>query len=128
MSAMSHVRTERATAPGGAYSQGVVYGQLVMTAGQVGRDPASGALPPDLESQIRLGVRNLQAVLEASGSSLANVLKTTCYLADIASFAAFDRVYAELFPEPRPVRSTVGVALADGLLFEIEAIAVRNDE
>jgi 2-iminobutanoate/2-iminopropanoate deaminase len=126
MSKMNYTRTNTAPPPGGAYTQAVAVSDLIATAGQVGKDPESGEIPPGIEAQIRLAVRNLRAVLEASGSSLDRVIKTTCFLSDIALFPQFDLVYGELFPEPRPARSTVGVALAGDLLFEIEALAVKN--
>jgi 2-iminobutanoate/2-iminopropanoate deaminase len=124
---MLHVTTADAAAPSGAYSHAVRVNTIVTTAGQVGKDPATGSLPSDLEYQVRLAIQNLERVLEAAGSSLDRIIKTTCYLTDIRSFAAFDAIYAELIPEPRPARSTVGVALAGGLLFEIEAVAACDN-
>lgn len=112
--------------PGGAFNLAIVAGDLVFTAGQVGATPA-GQLHPGLEEQVSQALDNLEAVLAAAGCSLSDVVKTTCFLADTADFAAFNRIYADRFPTPLPARSTVGVAFAgDGsLLFEIEAVAIR---
>jgi len=120
------VMTERAPAPGGAYSHAWVVGDLVFTAGQVGIDPASGTLVDGLAAQVKQAIKNLEAVLEATGARLDTVLKTTCFLADIAGFAEFDAAYRAAFAEPYPARSTFGVDLASGLKFEIEAVAVRG--
>jgi 2-iminobutanoate/2-iminopropanoate deaminase len=117
--------TEGASAPTASYSQGIVFGDVLVTAGQVGSDPVTGALPDTLREQVRGAIANLTAVLAAEGLGLEDVVKTTCFLTDIATFAEFDEVYRELFPQPLPARSTVGVTLAGDLLFEIEAWAVK---
>jgi 2-iminobutanoate/2-iminopropanoate deaminase len=121
------ITTHSAPAPGGAYSQAMQSGRILATAGQVGIDPITGAMPAGLEDQVRLAIQNLEAVLNAGGSSFGQVVKTTCFLADIGTFDRFNAIYAEYFPEPRPARSTVGVSLAHDLLFEIEAIAEVSD-
>lgn len=115
-------------APGGAYSQAVLSGRILAVAGQVGRDPASNSLRDGLEAQTEQAIANLVSVLGAAGCSLGDVIKTTCFLADITDFEVFNRVYAALVPEPRPARSTVGVQLAGGLLVEIDALAVVPPE
>lgn len=120
------VSTPSAPSPGGSYSQARVFGGLVFAAGQVGIDPATGSLPEDTRGQVMQAIKNLEQVLTASGSCLADVVKTTCFLADIGDFAEFDAAYRELFPNPFPARSTLGIALASNLRFEIEAIAVRS--
>lgn len=125
MTQKSAITTNQAPAPGGAYSQAIVVGNLVWVAGQVGKDPASGTLPPTVEEQVELAIVNLGRVLEASGCGLQDVVKTTCFLTDIADFSTFDQIYRRLFPEPWPARSTVGVSLAGELKFEIEAWAVK---
>jgi len=123
-------RVETAEAPGpvGPYSQAIATGELVFCAGQVGLDPASGQLVEGgIEAQTERALTNLGAVLDAAGSGFANVLKTTCFLADMADFAAFNAVYGRFFPEPYPARSTFAVAaLPAGALVEIEAIAARR--
>jgi len=121
------ITTDSAPRPGGAYSQGVRWDQLVFAAGQVGGDPTTGK-PVDggVREQTRQVLKNVQSVLEAGGSSLDNVVKTTCFLADINDFAAFNEVYQEFFPADRPARSTVQVGLPSPWQVEIEAIGIRS--
>jgi 2-iminobutanoate/2-iminopropanoate deaminase len=121
------IETQTAALPGGAYSQAISEAGLLFISGQVGKDPLTGQLAPSLSDQVQLAIRNLEAVAVAGGSSLSSVVKTTCFLADIGQFNVFNRAYESSFPQPFPARSTVGVSLADGLLFEIEAIAVVNN-
>lgn len=121
------IRTETAPQALGPYSQGIVAGNLVFTAGQLGGDPRSGQLPEGIEAQTLQALRNIAAVLEAAGAGWSDVVKTTVYLADMADFAAFNAVYAEVVAEPFPARSTVeAAALPRGARIEIDAIAVRN--
>jgi 2-iminobutanoate/2-iminopropanoate deaminase len=120
------ISTERAPKPAGAYSQGVQWERLVFTAGQVGIDPATGRpAPGGVREQTRQVLQNVTAILEAAGTGLDNVLKTTCFLADINDFGAFNEVYREFFPTDPPARSTVQVGLVPPWLVEIEAVAVR---
>jgi len=118
------ISTDKAPAAVGPYSQAVRVGDLVFTAGQVALDPATGKLVEGgIEEQTRRVLQNLAAVLEAAGSSLDRVVKTTVFLKDMGDFAAMNAVYAEFFPTDPPARSTVEVsALALGALVEIEAI------
>lgn len=119
------IATTRAPAALGPYSQACRAGNLVFTAGQVGLDPDSGQLVGGLEAQVRQVMANLSAVLEAAGSGLAQVMKTTIFLADMSHFAQVNAVYAEYFPEAPPARSTVQVArLPLNALVEIEAIGL----
>src|SRR5690348_13005626 len=105
------VQTDAAPAAIGPYSQAVVHGGLVFTAGQIPLDPASGEmLDGDVAAQTELVLRNLSAVLEAAGSSLSAVLKTTVFLRDMNDFAAMNEVYARYFDEHRPARSAVQAA------------------
>lgn len=121
------IRTETAPQALGPYSQGIVAGNLVFTAGQLGGDPRSGQLPEGIEAQTLQALRNIAAVLEAAGAGWSDVVKTTVYLADMADFAAFNAVYAEVVAEPFPARSTVeAAALPRGARIEIDAIAVRS--
>ena len=117
-------------APGavGPYSQAIVTDDLVFCSGQVGLDPATGELVSGgVEAESARVIRNLEAVLDAAGCTLADVVKTTCFLADIADFQKFNAVYAGFWPDPPPARSTFQVAaLPRGAQVEIEAIAVRN--
>ena len=126
------VRTQVETngAPGaiGPYSQAIRSGELVFTAGQVGADPGSGALADGVAAQTDRALRNLAAVLDAAGSSLDRVVKTTIFLVDVADFATVNEVYASHFSAPYPARSTVTVkALPKDALVEIEAIAIAPD-
>ena len=121
---MKTIETKNAPAAIGPYSQAIAVNGLVYTSGQIPIDPAAGVIEaPDIEGQVRQAIRNLAAVLEAAGSGLDKVVKTTCFLTDINDFAAFNAVYAELFPG-KPARSCVEVsALPKGALVEIEAVA-----
>ena len=121
---MTIIETENAPAAIGPYSQAIIVGNLVCTSGQIPIDPATGCIEAtDIEGQARQAIANLAAVLSAAGSGLDRVVKTTCFLADLGDFAAFNAVYAELFPG-KPARSCVEVsALPKGALVEIEAVA-----
>ena len=114
-------------APGaiGPYSQGWVVGEFVYTSGQIPVDPATGAIPEGIAAQAEQSCKNVGAILEAAGSSLEHVFKTTCFLADMGDFAAFNEVYARYFTT-KPARSCVAVKdLPKGVLCEIEAIAAK---
>ncbi len=127
---MSHTAVKPAGAPAAlaAYSPGIDTGSFVFLAGQVGMDPQTGELVEGgIEAQTERALRNLTAVLEAAGLSMTDVVKTTCFLADIADFAAFNGVYARFVGDPPPARSTFAVAaLPNGARVEIEAIAARG--
>ena len=114
-------------APGaiGPYSQGWVVGEFVYTSGQIPVDPTTGAIPEGIAAQAEQSCKNVGAILEAAGSSLEQVFKTTCFLADMGDFAAFNEVYARYFTT-KPARSCVAVKdLPKGVLCEIEAIAAK---
>ena len=114
-------------APGaiGPYSQGWVVGEFVYTSGQSPVDPATGAIPEGIAAQAEQSCKNVGAILEAAGTSLEQVFKTTCFLADMGDFAAFNEVYARYFTT-KPARSCVAVKdLPKGVLCEIEAIAAK---
>lgn len=121
---MQIIHTEQAPAAIGPYSQAMRVGGLVFTSGQIALDPDTGALAADtIEGQTEQAIANLRAVLEAAGSGLDKVIKTTCFLKDMGDFAAFNAVYERLFPG-KPARSCVAVAaLPKGALVEIEAVA-----
>lgn len=120
-----------AGAPGaiGPYSQAIGAGRLLLCSGQVGLDPATGELVAGgVAEQAERALRNLGAVLDAAGLGFADVVKTTCFLVDMADFAAFNEVYGRFMPDPPPARSTVAVAaLPKGARVEIDAIAVRPE-
>ena len=121
------IKIDTPNAPGaiGPYSQGVAVGGLVFTSGQLPVDPATGAIPEGIAAQAEWSCKNVGAILEAAGSGLDKVVKTTCFLADMNDFAAFNEVYARYFTS-KPARSCVAVrALPKGALCEIEAIAEK---
>ncbi len=120
---MQVIATNRAPAAIGPYSQGIVSGNTVYVSGQIPVDPATGAVADGIEAQANQSCKNVAAVLEAGGSSLEKVVKTTCFLADMNDFAAFNEVYAQYFVS-KPARACVAAkALPKGVLCEIEAIA-----
>lgn len=123
---MNKIHTDKAPAAIGPYSQAVVTGSLVFTSGQIPLVPETGEMKEGcIRCQTKQVMQNLQAVLEAAGSSLDRVVKTTCFLADIADFAAFNEVYAE-FIQGKPARSCVAVKdLPKGAKVEVEVIAER---
>ena len=121
------IKIDTPNAPGaiGPYSQGVAVGGLVFTSGQLPVDPATGAIPEGIAAQAEWSCKNVGAILEAAGSGLDKVVKTTCFLSDMNDFAAFNEVYARYFAS-KPARSCVAVrALPKGALCEIEAIAEK---
>ena len=121
------VSTTAAPPAAGPYSQAIATDDLVFCAGQLGSDPATGDLADGVEAQAERALRNLEAVLEAAGCTFADVVKTTCFLADINDFTAFNAVYARFMSDPPPARSTFQVAaLPKGGRVEIEAIAART--
>ena len=117
------IRTTEATRPRGAYSQAIVAGGLVYVAGQIPVNPETNELElGDIKSEARLTLQNLRAVLEASGSSLRDVLRVGVFLADLNDFSPMNEVFQEFFPEDPPARSTVGVLLPK-VKIEIDCIA-----
>ena len=121
------VRTSGAPAALGPYSQGVAGAGLVFCAGQLPIDPATGKIPDGIAAQTRQSLANLAAVLAAGGASITSVLKTTVFLQDMDQFAAMNAVYATVFTDSPPARSTVEVArLPRDALIEVEAIALRD--
>ena len=121
---MKVIQTNAAPAAIGPYSQAIVSGNLVFTSGQIALSPQDGQVTgSSIAEQTEQVIKNLAAVLEAAGSSFAKVVKTTCFLADMGDFAAFNEVYAKYFTG-KPARSTVAVKqLPKSVLVEIEAIA-----
>lgn len=116
-------------APGaiGPYSQAIATEGMVFCSGQVGLDPMSGDLVDGLESQTKRALTNLKGVLEASGSSLGSVVKTTVFLTSMDDFGAMNAIYGEFFPQDPPARSTIAVSgLPKGAVFEVEAIAIKS--
>ena len=120
---MKVIATEKAPGAIGPYSQGFLTNGFVYTSGQISVNPAAGTIPEGIAAQAEQSCKNVGAILEAGGSGFDKVVKTTCFLADIADFAAFNEVYAKFFTS-KPARSCVAVKdLPKGVLCEIEAIA-----
>ncbi|MDY4755084.1 MAG: RidA family protein [Candidatus Faecousia sp.] len=120
---MKTISTQNAPAAIGPYSQGKIVGELVFVSGQIPVDPATGAVAEGIAAQAEQSCKNVAAVLEAAGSSMEKVVKTTCFVADMGDFAAFNGVYEKHFTS-KPARSCVAAkALPKGVLCEIEAIA-----
>ena len=118
------IQTETAPQAIGPYSQGWVCNDMVFTSGQIPVDPVTGSIPEGIQEQTHQSCKNVQAVLEAAGCELGNVVKTTCFIASMDDFAAFNEVYATYFTS-KPARSCVAVkTLPKNVLCEIEAIAV----
>lgn len=121
---MKIIETKNAPGAIGPYSQGYEVNGMVYTSGQIPVDPVSGTIPKGIEEQAEQSCRNVKAILEAVGTSMDKVFKTTCFLADMSDFAVFNGVYAKYFTS-NPARSCVAVKdLPKGVLCEIEAIAV----
>jgi 2-iminobutanoate/2-iminopropanoate deaminase len=120
------IHTEKAPAAIGPYSQAIVAGNFVYTAGQIPLDPATGQIVQgDVTVQTERVMRNLTAVLEAAGTSWAQVVKTTVFLQDMADFPRVNEVYGRMIGDARPARSTVQVsALPRGVLVEIDTVAL----
>lgn len=122
---MNVISTEKAPGAIGPYSQGFEVNGFVFTSGQIPVDPANGEVPEGIAAQAEQSCKNVGAILEAVGSGYDKVFKTTCFLADMGDFAAFNEVYAKYFVS-KPARSCVAVkALPKGVLCEIEAIAEK---
>jgi 2-iminobutanoate/2-iminopropanoate deaminase len=122
------VQTAAAPPAIGPYSQAIRSAELVVTAGQIGADAATGELAEGVAEQAERALRNLTSVLDAAGTTPDRVIKTTIFLADMDDFAAVNEVYARHFSPPYPARSTVAVAgLPKGALVEIEAIALPGE-
>ena len=121
---MNTIQTDQAPAAIGPYSQAVAHNGLLFVSGQLGLDPASGALAEGVEAQTRRALQNLGAILAAAGLAPRNVLKATVYVANMDDFALVNRLYAEVFSPPYPAREVVQAArLPKNGLVEISAIA-----
>jgi 2-iminobutanoate/2-iminopropanoate deaminase len=127
MSQLQVISTDRGPKAIGPYSQAIVVGDLIYTAGQIALDPANmEVVSGGIKEQTTRVLANLQAVLEAAGSDLSKVVKTTVFLIDMSDFPAMNEVYAQAFGAHKPARSTVAAAgLPRGVRVEIEVVATR---
>ena len=127
---METIIAPKAPAALGPYSAAIKVGELIFTSGQIPADPATGELAPGgIAQQTEQSLKNLSAVLEAAGSGLDQVIKTTCFLTEMADFAAFNAAYGKYFSDHKPARSTVAVkALPKGALVEIECVAEYHSD
>lgn len=122
------IKTQTGAAPVGAYSQGLRAGDFIFVSGQGPLDPQTGKVVGEtIEEQTRRVLDNIKAILEAGGASMADVVKVTAHLSDLALFERYNKVYATYFPDPKPTRTTVGSQLM-GILVEIDAIAYVGDK
>ena len=123
---LTPVTTAQLPTPVGPYSPGVIVGNLVFVSGQAGRDPQTGQLADDVEAQTEQTLRNVAAILEAAGSSLSQVIRCGVFLVDMTEFQKMNAVYARMFGDHRPARTTVEVSglPGAGLRVEIDAVAV----
>ncbi len=123
---MKAIRTEKAPAAIGPYSQGIESGALVFVSGQIPVDPVTGKIAETIEEQTAQSLANIENILAESGLTMADVVKTSVFLADLADFEAMNRIYAGRFQEPYPARSCVQVAaIPKGCRVEIECIAAK---
>ncbi len=118
--------TANAPSPAGPYSQGIAVDRFVFVAGQRPANPKTGEIAEGIAAQTRQVIENLASVLEAAGSSLEDVVRSTVYLSDIKYFAEMNAVYEELMPRPYPARTTIGTQLR-GILVEIDVIAIKKE-
>lgn len=125
---MKKIATDKAPAAIGPYSQGIIVDKMLYASGQIPIDPATGEIEGnDIVAQATQVMKNIGALLEAAGCDYTKVVKTTCFLADMADFAAFNQVYAEYFTQ-KPARSCVAVkTLPKNVLCEVEVIAYLGD-
>jgi 2-iminobutanoate/2-iminopropanoate deaminase len=123
---LTPVTTTELPTPAGPYSPGIVVGNLVFVSGQAGRDPRTGHLADTIEAQTEQTLRNVSAILEAAGSRLSQVIRCGVFLVDIGEFQRMNSVYARMFGDHRPARTTVEVSSlpGEGLRVEIDAIAL----
>jgi len=116
------IQTDKASAPGGAYSQAIRAGDFIFVSGTTPRDPQTGAMAETIEDQTTQVLENIKAILDAGGAAMDDVVKSTVHLSDLSLFERFNRIYATYFNDPKPVRTTVGSQL-HMMLVEIDVVA-----
>ena len=122
------ITTKSGASPIGAYSQGLRAGDFIFVSGQGPLDPSTGQIVGDtVEEQTARVLENIKAILEAGGATMADVVKVTAHLSDLALFDRYNKVYSTYFPDPKPTRTTVGSQLL-GILVEIDAIAYVGEK
>jgi 2-iminobutanoate/2-iminopropanoate deaminase len=128
MSLLTRVTSPDLPTPVGPYSPGIVVGNLVFVSGQAGKDPKTGLLAPDVETQTEQALKNVFAILAAAGSHPSQVVRCGVFLVDMGEFQKMNGVYSRMFGDHRPARTTVEVSglPGDGLLVEIDAVAAIN--
>jgi 2-iminobutanoate/2-iminopropanoate deaminase len=120
------VVTERAPKPAGPYSQAIVSGNTIYVAGQGPFDPKTGKMSQTFEEQATQVFDNIKAIVEASGATLADVVKVNVYLSDLSNFGKMNETYKRYFVEEYPARATIGVQLMGGMMIEVECVAVKG--
>lgn len=120
------ITTSNAPNPAGPYSQAVIADKFVFVAGQTPRDPQTGAVSDNIKDQTRQTIKNIEAILIETGSSLENIVRSDVFLSDLEYFREMNEVYNEMIPSPYPARTTVGTQLR-GIMVEITVIALLND-
>ena len=123
---LKEVSTQNAPAAIGPYSQAIKVGNILFTSGQIPVNPQNGEIPEGVEAQAKQAMTNVKNLVEASGASMDNVIKTTVFIANMNDFAKINEIYAQFFTKPYPARSCVEVArLPKDVLIEIEAVALK---
>lgn len=124
---MKEIKTTNAPAAIGPYSQAIEVNGMVFASGQIPVNPATGEVPTTIEEQAEQSLKNVGGILKEAGLDYKNVVKTTCFLADMGDFAKFNEVYAKYFSaDPKPARSCVAVkAIPKGVLCEVEVLAIK---
>jgi 2-iminobutanoate/2-iminopropanoate deaminase len=120
------ISTDKAPNPAGPYSQGLRVGDFIYVAGQGPADPVTGKVADNIEEQTARTLENVKAILEAAGASMADVVKVTAHLSDLNFFSRYNAVYIKYFPDPKPVRTTVGSQLLN-IMVEIDVVAYVGD-
>lgn len=126
--ALTRITADNLPSPVGPYSPGMAFGDLIFVSGQSGREPGTGHIAPDVETQTAQALENVAAILEAAGSSLADVIRCGVFVVDMGEFQKMNAVYERMFGAHRPARTTVQVSglPGDGLRVEIDAVAARG--